>query len=296
MATPASAILIVLPQDCGSAGGELGFQRGASEARGRGAGREKVKLIPGRQHGSSGAEETRVRARAGRTLARFSSRFSPGNGGGGIHRDSSVSGPPDTRARTTTQVARPEARWAAIRLPPSRRDLHGARAPEKAVTPRSSRQRLTGVARSVNERSLEMRTRPCAAPRVRFDAPGALDHCAARRCSFPGLFPRKFLRVELSAECDELFRYERGREGRSLGGARSTTRETETVDGSGRTPVYARASVRPDISRRTRSPGPKPAAKFRRVSSSTPKSPVRPQHTGAFCLHVALVTCRDICI
>ena len=134
----------------------------------------------------------------------------------------------------------------------------------RRVTPRSSRQRLTGVARSVNERSLEMRTRPCAAPRVRFDAPGALDHCAARRCSFPGLFPRKFLRVELSAECEELYRYERGREGRSLGGARSTTRETETVDGSGDSRRCGDASVRPDISRRTRSPGPKPAPKFRR--------------------------------
>ena len=149
------------------------------------------------------------------------------------------------------------------------------------MTPRSSRQRLTGVARPVNERSLEMRTRPCAAPRVRFDAPGALDHCAARRCSFRGLFPRKFLRVELSAECEELFRYERGREGRSLGGARSTTRETETVDGSGDSRVRARASVRPDILRRTRSPGPKPAAKFRRSPLAPQKSPARPTAHGS---------------
>jgi len=161
------------------------------------------------------------------------------------------------------------------------------------VTPHSSRRRLTGVARSVNERSLEIRTRPCAAPRVRFDAPGALDHCAARRCSFPGLFPRKFQRVELSAEC-ELFRYERGREGRSLGGARSTTRETETVDGSGDSRVRARASVRPDILRRTRSPGPKPAAKFRRSPLAPQKSPARPTAHGSLLFPRSCVTCRDI--
>ena len=190
-------------------------------------------------------------------------RDSPGTGEG-------VSiGTPRSPVRRTPALARPR-RWRdrkrAGRQSGSRHrgetsTARGRR--RRRVTPRSSRQRLTGVARSVNERSLEMRTRPCAAPRVRFDAPGALDHCAARRCSFPGLFPRKFQRVELSAEC-ELFRYERGREGRSLGGARSTTRETETVDGSGDSRRCGDASVRPDISRRTRSPGPKPAPKFRR--------------------------------
>ena len=133
MATPASAILIVLPQDCGSAGRGIGVSaRGERGAGPRRSGREEL-INSGptaRFFGCRG--DAGSRARAGRTLARFSSRFSPGNGGGGIHRDSSVSGPPDTRARTTTQVARPEARLAAIWLPPSRRDLHGARAPEKA--------------------------------------------------------------------------------------------------------------------------------------------------------------------
>ena len=154
--------------------------------------------VPGREaRGEPRQGPSRARARDG--PCRGSPRASrPGTGEG-------VSiGTPRSPVRRTPALARPR-RWRdrkrAWRQSGSRHrgetsTARGRR--RRRVTPRSSRQRLTGVARSVNERSLEMRTRPCAAPRVRFDAHGALDHCAARRCSFRGLFPRKFLRVELS--------------------------------------------------------------------------------------------------
>ena len=155
-----------------------------------------------------------TRARAGRTDPSSASdpgarardgpwRGSPRGSRPGTGEGVSI-GTPRSPVRRTPALARPR-RWRdrkrAWRQSGSRHrgetsTARGRR--RRRVTPRSSRQRLTGVARSVNERSLEMRTRPCAAPRVRFDAPGALDHCAARRCSFRGLFPRKFLRVELS--------------------------------------------------------------------------------------------------
>ena len=130
MATPASASFSVLPHDC--------VMRGRSGEDGRSGARSVagINSNSGPRGWCRRVPRRRAVGRApGRTVAPVSVRVSPGNGGGGIHRDSSVSGPPDTRARTTTQVARPEDRSPAIRLPPpssERWRLQGASAPENA--------------------------------------------------------------------------------------------------------------------------------------------------------------------